>query len=313
MKQRCFPAKVLLFGEYAIILGGAGLAVPFNAYSGRFYYAAPTVRIAPHIVQSQEALLAFAEYWATKEVPFAFEAAQLASEVRGGLFFHSDIPQGYGLGSSGALVAALYDRYAPHNLPADSYTPQDLSTLKSQLAMLESYFHGQSSGIDPLISYLNCPLSLHPNNEVRPIPLPLHYPDPTLATQPALFLYDTEMPRKTGHLVAWFMAECTQNSRFQQLCQHRLTDLNAACVEAFLSQNYIELCKKWRDLSVFQYENLRPLIPQNLLQQWLYGLKTDAYYLKLCGAGGGGFMLGLSTDWRTAEVQLAAEKVKMLI
>ena len=32
------------------------------------------------------------------------------------LYFDSNIPQGYGVGSSGALVAAFYDRYALEKL-----------------------------------------------------------------------------------------------------------------------------------------------------------------------------------------------------
>jgi mevalonate kinase len=41
-----------------------------------------------------------------------FDLAELKSDVETGMYFDSSIPQGYGVGSSGALVAAIYDRYA---------------------------------------------------------------------------------------------------------------------------------------------------------------------------------------------------------
>jgi mevalonate kinase len=41
-----------------------------------------------------------------------FDLAELKNDVETGMYFDSSIPQGYGVGSSGALVAAIYDRYA---------------------------------------------------------------------------------------------------------------------------------------------------------------------------------------------------------
>ena len=41
-----------------------------------------------------------------------FDFDKLDSDLQNGMYFDSSIPQGYGVGSSGALVAAFYDRYA---------------------------------------------------------------------------------------------------------------------------------------------------------------------------------------------------------
>ena len=41
-----------------------------------------------------------------------FDLDQMASDISKGMYFDSSIPPGYGVGSSGALVAAVYDRYA---------------------------------------------------------------------------------------------------------------------------------------------------------------------------------------------------------
>ena len=43
---------------------------------------------------------------------FAFE--RLDADLEKGMYFDSSIPMGYGVGSSGAIVAAIYDRYADH-------------------------------------------------------------------------------------------------------------------------------------------------------------------------------------------------------
>ena len=38
---------------------------------------------------------------------------------------------------------------------------------------------------------------------------------------------------------------------------------------------------------------------------WLCkGIETNAYYLKLCGSGGGGFILGFTEDYEKAEKAL---------
>ena len=41
-----------------------------------------------------------------------FRLDELKRDIDKGMYFDSSIPQGYGVGSSGALVAAVYDKYA---------------------------------------------------------------------------------------------------------------------------------------------------------------------------------------------------------
>ena len=45
-----------------------------------------------------------------------FDFNKMNNELIEGLYFDSTIPQGYGVGSSGALVAAFYDRYAENKI-----------------------------------------------------------------------------------------------------------------------------------------------------------------------------------------------------
>ena len=45
-----------------------------------------------------------------------FDLDTLKNDVETGMYFDSSIPQGYGVGSSGALVAAIYDKYAKNKI-----------------------------------------------------------------------------------------------------------------------------------------------------------------------------------------------------
>ena len=57
------------------------------------------------------------------------------------LYFDSSIPQGYGVGSSGALVAAIYDRYAVDKISKEeAIAPQKLAEIKRVFANMESFF-----------------------------------------------------------------------------------------------------------------------------------------------------------------------------
>lgn len=83
------------------------------------------------------------------------DADSLESDLQNGWYLDSDVPIGYGLGSSGMVVAAVYDRYARSPI-------QDAMDLKALFARMEGYFHGSSSGIDPLQCYLGKPFEITP-------------------------------------------------------------------------------------------------------------------------------------------------------
>ena len=42
---------------------------------------------------------------------------------------------------------------------------------------------------------------------------------------------------------------------------------------------------------------------------WLEGLSSSNFKLKICGAGGGGFLLGISTNFEQTQQQLANYKL----
>ena len=89
------------------------------------------------------------------------------------MFFDSSIPQGYGVGSSGALVAAVYDKYAFGKITVlENLTKEKLLHLKAVFSLMESFFHGKSSGLDPLNSYLSLPILINSKDHIEATGIP---------------------------------------------------------------------------------------------------------------------------------------------
>ena len=89
------------------------------------------------------------------------------------MYFDSSIPQGYGVGSSGALVAAIYDEYASDKITVlENLTRDKLLQLKTIFSEMESFFHGKSSGLDPLNSYLSIPILINSKDNIEVTGIP---------------------------------------------------------------------------------------------------------------------------------------------
>src|SRR5690606_14989431 len=117
MKGPVFYSKILLFGEYGIIKDSKGLSIPYNFYNGALKIEENPNEEARKSNESLKGFVSFLKDLSLKKpelVQFYFEA--LEQDVNNCMFFDSCIPQGYGLGSSGALVAAVYDQYAKNKI-----------------------------------------------------------------------------------------------------------------------------------------------------------------------------------------------------
>lgn len=274
----------MLFGEYAVLLGGEALALPFDARQGRLAY--------------KNDLPSPFEAWfryLTANLPMHFAEADLAKALDKGLQFDSNIPQGYGLGSSGALCAAVYEAFALQKA-------NDIIEIKNILARMESFFHGASSGIDALVSYLNKPLHIAADGSLEV----LSAPKKNSSDSTCFFLIDTGIPRQTSPLVAWFKQKCAQEPAFGLACRNELLPHNRRAIEAFLSQQVETLFDSIDAISRVQWQHFRTLIPEAQQPIWLEGLENrHDFRLKLCGAGGGGFLLGFTTNWRELEQHLS--------
>jgi len=147
-----YPAQILLFGEYGIILNSMALAIPFPRYSVQFRFSTTlTDQGSKTETESNQILRKLLEHFKVNASKFQFVDIELfEDEINQGLYFDSSIP--IGLGSSGALAAAIYERFLIYS-QSNNY-----QTIKSDLGAIETYLKGKSIGFSPLVSLLNKPL-----------------------------------------------------------------------------------------------------------------------------------------------------------
>ncbi|MRJ07359.1 mevalonate kinase [Ornithobacterium rhinotracheale] len=293
MNYPSFFAKILLFGEYGIIENAKGLTIPYNFYKGTLKFTDPSLEN-----KSRENLKKYVQYL-NQNMPQQFDVERLNSDLSKGMFFDSNIPQGYGVGSSGALVAAIYDEYAVKKLAKNQLSKQDISELKKTFAQMESYFHGKSSGIDPLICYMNIPLLIHSKEEIDTIGIPQN-----ASGKGAVFLINSGAPGETEPMVQIFFQKLKQEG-FRKTLRKEFTKYNDACIDALIKGKKEPLFRNLKSLSTWAFIHFKPMIPKKLISAWERGIKTNDYYLKLCGSGGGGYVLGFAEDFEKAQKALS--------
>lgn len=260
--------------------------MPLAAYSGHWALAKPGSN-APQLQQNLAQLCQYLEGLEKAKTLLApLQLQKFREDLSSGWYFNSSIPGGYGAGSSGALCAAIYDRYG-----ASEKISEDLVYLKKALAQIESFFHGSSSGTDPLVSYLNKAVHLFSAEHLEEVGLPVRGSD-----APFLFLLDTQKARKTEPLVHTFLEKCKDQNFIEQALQPLLR-LNKAAIATYLHGDWEKLRSTYQDISQLQLTYFTEMIPEAFQEAWKKGLSEGKYCFKLCGAGGGGFILGISKDW----------------
>lgn len=307
MKGPLFYAKILLFGEYGIIKDSKGLSIPYNFYRGALRF--PEGEASEQQQQSHLHLAEFFDHLKSLDKTIVqFDWTQMHADLDRKMYFDSSIPQGYGVGSSGALVASVYDRYALEKITVlENLTKPKLQTLKTIFAQMESFFHGKSSGLDPLNSYLSLPILIHSKDHVQTTGIPSQ----NTSGKGAVFLLDTQQTGETAPMVDIFLQNMRQEA-FQHMIKNEFIAYTDACVDDFLKGNFGSLFKHVRQLSDLVLQNFKPMIPQEFQTLWAKGLETNDYYLKLCGSGGGGFILGFTQDLKKAEAALAGHSLEVV-
>lgn len=305
--QPLFFAKVLLFGEYGIIKDSMGLSVPYNFYKGTMIPGDGSAEGQESNGHLKRYAVYIEELDADSEFPVNFDVAQLNADLDQGMYFDSSIPMGYGVGSSGALVAAVYDKYATDKIEADDITRDQLKELKAILGRMESFFHGQSSGLDPLICYLNLPVLIDDKKEVNTVDLPKL----EAGGKGAIFLVDSGMPGETEPMINIFFQKM-KNEGFRKMLKQEFKHYNDACIQSFLKGEVKSLLHNIKDLSKLVLENFSPMIPSHFHKAWEDGIQSNAYYLKLCGSGGGGFVLGFTRDYDKARTLLSDYQTEVI-
>jgi mevalonate kinase len=309
MKGPLFYSKILLFGEYGIIKDSKGLSIPYNFFKG----ALKTEKtLSEEAKRSNDSLKRFAEHLAKiqEEEPslVAFDIEALRNDLEKGMYFDSSIPQGYGIGSSGALVAAIYDKYAKNKITIlENLTREKLLSLKTIFGKMESFFHGKSSGLDPLNSYLSLPILINSQDNIESTSIPSQNID----GKGAVFLLDSGITGETAPMVQIFM-EKMKHEGFRTVLKEEFIKHTDACVEDFLTGNVKSLFGNIKQLSHVVLDHFKPMIPPQFHQLWKQGIETNDYYLKLCGSGGGGYILGFTQDIEKARNTLKDYRLEVV-
>jgi mevalonate kinase len=306
MKGPLFYSKILLFGEYGIIKDSKGLSIPYNFYNGALK---SDKNLSGSAKASNETLAKFLDYLRlmdTSLVTFNLEA--LAKDISNGMYFDSSIPQGYGVGSSGALVAAIYDKYAHEKITVlENLTREKLLTLKAIFSEMESFFHGKSSGLDPLNSYLSLPILINSKDHIEATGIPSQH----ASGKGAVFLLDSGIVGETAPMVQIFMDKMKQEG-FRKMLKNQFIKHTDACVEDFLKGDLKSLFQNTKQLSKIVFNHFKPMIPKKFHQIWQAGIDSNSYYLKLCGSGGGGYILGFTEDIQKAQKALSDYKLEVV-
>jgi len=205
----------------------------------------------------------------------------LFAELLCEIWYESTIPNEYGLGSSGALAACIYRQF---------FEETDQLTLQQQrhdLSLIESYYHGKSSGVDALTCFRKSSLFFHEDGEIEPVELnmsdlPLGY---------RFFLLDSHVRFETGPLVEHFL-DRMKDEEFAALIREDYLPMNLKFIESLLGRRDANPGLLFRVISDFQFTHFRRMIPESMLDIWIDGQVGNDYYLKLNGSGGG-YMLGI--------------------
>jgi len=306
MRAPLFYSKILLFGEYGIIKNSKGLSIPYNFYKGGLKLGDLKIDV---VKESNEQLSIFRDYLLkiNNSVVF-FNFKKMNDDLLKGMYFDSTIPQGYGVGSSGALVAAFYDRYAKNRITVlENLTKDKIIILKNIFSKMESHFHGKSSGLDPLNSYLSLPILIHSKNQIETTGIPLQ----SSTGKGAVFLLDSGKSSETAPMVDIFF-KSMENKNYSKIIRKDFIRITDSCVDNFLEGNFKSLFLDIKNLSKVVLENFKPMIPKDFHNIWAKGIESNDYFLKLCGSGGGGYILGFSRDFKKAKSILKDYKLEVV-
>lgn len=264
--NKSFFSKILLTGEYTVTMGGQAIAIPYGKYKGSFDFIESP---------DQRELNKLFTYLQENGLEKYYDLNRLKADLNVGLHFVSNIPIGYGLGSSGAVIAALYDRY-------NTDKASDLDVLIGILAKTECAFHRISSGMDPLVSYINQPICFSSGN--------MEIISEESLDLKNFYLFDSGISRSTSQFIDIFNHKLKTSIEFNRKIE-LLKALNIALIKALKAGYTKDISTQMRLISLLQLDYFHEMITEETLYLWKEGLRSDQYYMKLCGAGGGGMYL----------------------
>ncbi|WP_212113107.1 mevalonate kinase [Candidatus Shikimatogenerans silvanidophilus] len=214
-----------------------------------------------------------------------FKIKKIKNDIKKGIYFNSNIPEGYGIGSSGALVASIYNRYYCNKkiINKDNFNKNNILELKKILSDMESFFHKKSSGLDPLVSFLDFPLLW--NNKKKKI-----YKI-NLISEISCFIINSGKKILTSKMVNFFLNKIKNNKYFRNIFKNNFLEYTNNCIENYSKHKINDFFKNIKLLSLCTLQNFKNFIPNNIKDIWKEGILKNEFYIKLCGSGGGGYFI----------------------
>ncbi len=268
-----------------MIFGSEALLTPY--YSAFGEWSSVINRPSARGFESNASIRKFYDYLCDNDGFRILDLRRFGMELDAGLFFDSNIPLGYGVGSSGSLVAAIYDRYKLIEI-------NDIPKLKDFLAKMECFFHGSSSGMDPLQCYLGKPFILSQRTTDNEQQLTM-LDDDFMSDDIHIFLIDTNIKSPTAPLVEHFK-KLRNDVAYLDKFDNEYIPIVSQCIKSLIEKNDTDFYKYLFQLSNLQLELLTHTIPEETRNFFLTDINKEGFQVKLCGAGGGGFLLGFSNN-----------------
>jgi len=253
-----------------VLNGSQALAVPLNAWSGYWSDSHANVHGSP---------VDFFNWLKNNSIISEEDQLLMIDDFNKGWTFESTIPVGHGVGSSGAYVAAVYDRYLAKK--------QEQTNASKIMAAMESFFHGSSSGMDPLVCCESKAVLKDDSGKFHLIT------DPGWPADYKVYLWDSGIERTTAPLVNLFKNKIADH-KFRIALERNLIPMVDHAIHFYLSGTAAMLEECISVISQFQRHHFTEMIPPTVREVWDGVMNKNSVYMKLCGAGGGGFFMIIS-------------------
>lgn len=273
MDNKKFYSKILLFGEYGVISNSNALSIPFEKFYG---YLNKSDLLKNEDKISNSNIIELYEYMIDLDIKDIIDFNFFKDDIDKGLHFVSNIPIASGLGSSGAFVASVFDSYQKKDI-----INLNVEEIKNLLSIIESKFHGKSSGLDPSVSLFNSPI-FYSNKQIKLI-------DKIHHKNFKVYIMDSKIKSSTKNMIEVFHKKM-EESDFRYFFENKYIIYTNECIDYLLNGSDL-FRDSLKQLSESTLNYFKEMIPNQLIDIWNEGHKSDSYYMKLCGSGGGGFFL----------------------
>lgn len=273
------PAKILLFGEHSVLMGSSAVTLPLWDFSAQLRFPDADKKVSDFAKDSNYLLKQFFNYlnerqsWFQEDINYRL----FKNALDKGLFLESNFPTGCGLGSSASVCVAVYKAFGTCNA-------LDNEKLMDLYGRMESFFHGKSSGIDPLTIHMQRPVVINKGK------IEFIEGNENLLNDIKIYLLNSRIQRNAQKMINLFQDELNNDDFKDQFLAEYIPVLETIKDKISAGNGNVEW-ELLKELSTQQFRFFKNLIPEPISSIWN---KNPSACFKLLGAGGGGYFLVFS-------------------